>query len=99
MIALAPLETLVEDRRGLAVPLPPELSRVYGSLRVPRAGARPRVITNAVMTLDGVVSLRVKGHASGGDISGQTQHDHLVMGLLRAVADVIVSANGQLDLR
>ena len=72
MTALAPLETLVEDRRGLAVPLPPELSRVYGSLRVPRAGARPRVITNAVMTLDGVVSLNVRGHASGGTSADRT---------------------------
>ena len=98
MTALAPLETLVEDRRGLAVPLPPELSRVYGSLRVPRAGARPRVITNAVMTLDGVVSLSVRGHASGGDISGQNRHDRLVMGLLRAVADVIVVGAGTLRI-
>src|SRR5215470_14631091 len=96
MAALAPLRTLVETRRGRPVRLPPELSRIYGSFRLPGSGHRPHVLTNAVTTLDGVVSLDVDGHASGGDISGRNGHDRLVMGLLRAVADVIVVGAGTL---
>ncbi|PYM62803.1 MAG: hypothetical protein DMD79_10120 [Candidatus Rokuibacteriota bacterium] len=96
MTLLAPLETLFETRRGVALPLPRELARVYGHLRVPRTRTRAHVISNIVATLDGVVSLGVEGHASGGDISGQSQHDRLVMGLLRAVADVIVVGAGTL---
>jgi riboflavin biosynthesis pyrimidine reductase len=87
---LTPLEALVPARRGRTVPLPPELARLYGSLRIPRHLGRPHVIANVVTSLDGVVSLRVAGHASGGDISGHSRHDRLVMGLLRAIADVIV---------
>jgi riboflavin biosynthesis pyrimidine reductase len=48
------------------------------------------------MTLDGVVSLRVRGHANGQDISGSNEQDRLVMGLLRAVADVVVVGAGTL---
>jgi riboflavin biosynthesis pyrimidine reductase len=94
--ALAPLETLHETKRGTVLPLPPRLSRLYGRLRMPRARARPHVISNFVTTLDGVVSLNVKGHASGGDISGFSAQDRMVMGLLRAVADVVIIGAGTL---
>lgn len=58
--------------------------------------SRPRVFSNFVTTLDGVVSLNVKGHASGGDISGFSAQDRMVMGLLRAIADVVIVGSGTL---
>src|SRR5664279_2395433 len=95
--ALAPLDTLYETKRGRALPLPPRLARLYGELRMPAGRARPHVFSNFVTTLDGVVSLNVKGHASGGDISGFSLQDRMVMGLLRAVADVVIVGAGTLS--
>ena len=96
--ALAPLETLYEAGRGKALPLPPRLARLYGRLRMPLVRARPHVISNFVTTLDGVVSLNEKGHASGGDISGFSAQDRMVMGLLRAIADVVIVGSGTLGV-
>ena len=48
--------------------------------------AHPHVFRHFVTTLDGVVSLNVKGHASGGDISALSLQDRMVMGTPRAVA-------------
>ena len=93
---LAPLATLHETKRGTVLPLPPRLARLYGRLRMPPARARPHVISNFATTLDGVVSLNVKGHKSGGDISGFSAQDRMVMGLLRAVADAVVIGTGTL---
>jgi len=95
---LAPLATLYETKRGKTLPLPPELSRLYGRLRMPLTHSRPHVISNFVTTLDGVVSLNVKGYASGGDISGSSAQDRMVMGLLRAIADVVVVGAGTLSV-
>ena len=77
--AFLPLETLFEAKHGKALPLPPRLARLYGRLRMPLMRARPYVISNFVTTLDGVVSLNEKGHASGGDISGFSAEDRMVM--------------------
>lgn len=96
--ALAPLDTLYEAGRGKALPLPPRLARLYGRLRMPLARARPHVISNFVTTLDGVVSLNENGHASGGDISGFSAQDRMVMGLLRAIADVVIVGSGTLGV-
>jgi riboflavin biosynthesis pyrimidine reductase len=63
---------------------------------MPLGRARPQIISNFVTTLDGVVSLNVKGHASGGDISGWSAQDRMVMGLLRALADVVIVGTGTL---
>ncbi len=95
---LAPLDTLYEMKRGEALPLPPRLTRLYGCLRMPPAHARPHIFSNFVATLDGVVSLNLKGHASGGDISGFSLQDRMVMGLLRAVADVVIVGAGTLNV-
>ncbi|HMH17852.1 MAG TPA: dihydrofolate reductase family protein [Burkholderiales bacterium] len=91
---LAPLETLHETKRGRLLPLPPRLSRLYGRLRMPPAHSRPHVFTNFAATLDGVVSLNVEGHKSGGDISGWSAQDRMVMGLLRALVDAVVIGSG-----
>jgi riboflavin biosynthesis pyrimidine reductase len=93
---LAPLDTLLELKGGLALPLPARLAHLYGSLRMPHEGVRPHIISNFVTTLDGVVSLNVKGHASGSDISGFSVQDRMVMGLLRAIADVVIIGAGTL---
>lgn len=94
--ALAPLKTLFETKRGTLLPLPPKLSRLYGDLRMPPPRPHPHVFSNFVTTLDGVVSLNAKGHASGADISGFSAQDRMVMGLLRAVADVVIIGSGTL---
>lgn len=91
-----PLETLYETKRGKALPLPPKLARLYGRLRMPPSRTRPHIISNFATTLDGVVSLNVKGHKSGGDISGFSAQDRMVMGLLRAVADAVIIGAGTL---
>ena len=65
---------------------------------MPLQRSRPYVISNFVTTLDGVVSLNVKGHASGGDISGFSAQDRMVMGLLRAIVDVVIVGAGTLSV-
>jgi len=94
--SLAPLETLVRATGGRKLPLPPRLSRLYGDFRLPRPKSGFYVYSNFVSTLDGVVSLQVKGHSSGGDISGFSAQDRMVMGLLRAAADAVIVGSGTL---
>ena len=93
---LTPLATLYDAAPGVEVPLPIELATLYGPLRFPQPASRPYVIGNFVTTLDGVVSLNVLGKAGGGEISGFNDHDHLIMGLLRAVADAVIVGAGTL---
>ena len=64
---------------------------------MPLPRTRPYVFSNFVTTLDGVVSLNTKGHASGGDISGFSAQDRMVMGLMRAIADVVIIGAGTLS--
>src|SRR6266571_1901743 len=90
----ASLKTLFETRRGKLLPLPPTLARLYGCLRMPQPRSHPHVFSNFVSTLDGVVSLHTRGHASGGDISGFSAQDRMVMGLLRAIADAVIVGAG-----
>jgi len=96
-IRLTPLKTLFESKRGPALPLPPRLLRLYGNLRMSEPRSSPLVYSNFVSTLDGVVSLQVKGHSGGGDISGFSLQDRMVMGLLRAVADAVIVGRGTLE--
>jgi riboflavin biosynthesis pyrimidine reductase len=94
---LSPLESLFETKHARAVRLPPKLGRLYGSFRMPQAHSRQHVFSNFVATLDGVVSLQARGHQGGGDISGFNIQDRMVMGLLRAVADVVIAGSGTLE--
>jgi riboflavin biosynthesis pyrimidine reductase len=91
--ALTPLQTLYEPPRGVEVLLPSELARLYGRLQFPEHGTLPYVISNFVETLDGVVAT---GRGGGSEISGANKHDHMVMGLLRAVSDAVVAGAGTL---
>ena len=94
--SIAPLRTLVAAKGGRKLPLPAKLSRLYGAFRLPRPRSGFYVYSNFVSTLDGVVSLQVKGHSGGGDISGFSAQDRMVMGLLRAAADAVVVGSGTL---
>jgi riboflavin biosynthesis pyrimidine reductase len=94
--ALAPLGSLYEVERGSDLPLPPELATLYGRLQFPPHAGRPNVMGNFVSTLDGVVTLNMPSQSGGGPISGFNPHDHLVMGLLRAVADAVIVGAGTL---
>ncbi len=96
MNALTPLESLFDVVRGAALPLPLDLTRLYGRLEFPLHPGCAHVIGNFVTTLDGVVALNETGHAGGGDISGFHQLDRMVMGLLRAVADAVIVGAGTL---
>jgi riboflavin biosynthesis pyrimidine reductase len=96
MNALAPLESLFDIERGQDLLLPPTLSRLFGRLQFPPHPGRPFIIGNFVSTLDGVVSLGGSGNSGGGEISGFNVHDRLVMGLLRAIADVVIVGAGTL---
>jgi riboflavin biosynthesis pyrimidine reductase len=87
---LPPLETLYEMEQGTGLPLPPDLATLYGKLQFPTYPGRPYVMGNVVSTLDGVVTLNLPGQAGGGPISGFDPQDHLVMGVLRAVADAVI---------
>ncbi len=51
---------------------------------------RPYVIANFVSTLDGVISYDLPGQRGGGPISGESEADHAIMGLLRASADAVI---------
>jgi riboflavin biosynthesis pyrimidine reductase len=46
--------------------------------------------------VDGVISYAEPGREGGGDISGFSEPDHLVMGLLRARADAVIFGTGSL---
>ncbi len=96
MISLTPLESLFETAQGEELPLPGELSALYGPLRFPVLRGRRYVIGNFVTTLDGVASLSDPVLPGGGPISGSNPHDRMVMGLLRAVADAVIVGAGTL---
>ena len=94
MSGVAPLEALYDARRGIEFPLPAELASLYGPLWLPPHPGRPLVLGNFVTTLDGVVSLEAPGYEGGGPINGSDPHDRMVMGLLRALADVVIVGAG-----
>ena len=96
MNTLTPLESLFERESDNALPLPPDLAAFYGRLAFPPHPGRAHVVSNFVTTLDGVVALNEPGHAGGGDISGWSRHDQVVMGLLRAMADAVIVGAGTL---
>ena len=96
MTDITPLETLYDSASGRDVPLPETLSYLYGNLKFPTFAGRPYIISNFVSSLDGVVALRVPGHEGGGDISGFNQHDRMLMGILRSMADIVIVGAGTL---
>lgn len=98
MTPLDPLETLydVGIAEELAIELPPELAVAFGGLGFPPHAGRAYVIGNFVESLDGVTALGMPGYEGGAAISGHSEQDRLVMGILRAVADAVVVGAGTL---
>ena len=95
--ALPPFEQLAGQERGAALPLPPDLTALYGRLDLPPHPGRPYVLGNFVSTLDGVVALNSPGSKQGGgEISGYNEHDRALMGLLRAISDAVIVGAGTL---
>ncbi len=94
--SVQPLESLFDQAQGQALPLSADLLTLYGPLQFPLQPGQPYLVGNFVSTLDGVVSLNIPGQAGGGPISGFNPHDHLVMGLLRALADAVIVGAGTL---
>ncbi|HEX7345814.1 MAG TPA: dihydrofolate reductase family protein [Candidatus Limnocylindrales bacterium] len=96
-----PLQTVWEDddrspeTRGSGMPI--DLERRYGGpLTIPLRSDRPTVMANFVSTIDGIVALGTGQLSGGGPISGFHEPDRFVMGLLRALADVVVVGAGTL---
>jgi riboflavin biosynthesis pyrimidine reductase len=83
------LDVLSEAEGLPSYPLPDSLERRYGRLGF----AEPRVVANFVSTLDGVVALEGIAHSSK-VISGRSEADRFVMGLLRAFADAVLIGAG-----
>lgn len=104
MIAVAPSapplevvldETVPTTRETRGDGMPAALEQRYGGpLDIPLRPDRPTVVANFVATLDGVVALGTGALSGGGLISGFLEPDRFVMGLLRAVADVVVIGAG-----
>lgn len=86
------IKTLLDRQPTASVPsLPPDLHEIYGGdLQFFATADRPYVIANFAVTLDGVVSYKIPGKATGGEISGHNAVDRFIMGLLRASADAVL---------
>ena len=69
-------------------------NRYDGELRIALRGDRPTIIANFVSTLDGVVAFDADESSGGGEVSGFFEPDRFVMGLLRAMADVVLVGAG-----
>jgi riboflavin biosynthesis pyrimidine reductase len=87
-----PLELLFETAGGSALDLPDELERMYGG---PLKLTTPLLYANFVETLDGVVAIRSEPR-SNRLVSGDSESDRFVMGLLRACADCVLLGSGTL---
>lgn len=87
-----PLELLYEVDGLPRSDLPEELERVYGG---PFGLAPPVLYANFVETLDGIVAIRSEPR-SNRLVSGDSETDRFVMGLLRAVADCVLIGSGTL---
>jgi riboflavin biosynthesis pyrimidine reductase len=98
-----PLHVLLEDagvrgekrgemRGGSA---PDRIALTYGGpLAITLRPDRPTIVANFVESLDGVVALGTGPRGGGSDISGASQADRFVMGLLRSIADAVVVGAG-----
>jgi riboflavin biosynthesis pyrimidine reductase len=88
---LDPLELLFQSRSLTEYDLPPELADLYGG---PFGLPSSLLYSNFVTSLDGVA---VIGPSSGSTLSGNSQGDRFVMGLLRACAQAVLIGSGTLS--
>lgn len=89
---MTPLSLLFEADGLPAFDLPDGLRVRYGGLL---GFPRRRILANFVESLDGVVALEQRGD-SGAVLSGHSEADRFVMGLLRAVSDAVLIGAGNL---
>ena len=89
-MTLTPLE-LLDEQPGLPqADLPDELRRLYGG---GLGFGGPRVYANFVETIDGIVAMPDVAR-SNALVAGESEADKFLMGLLRALADVVVIGSG-----
>lgn len=89
---LEPFEVLFEEAGLSGAGLPDELRRVYGG---DLGFSGPRLYANFVSTVDGVVAIPSLP-SSNETIAGGSEADRFLMGVLRALADVILIGAGVL---
>ena len=89
-MSIEPLRVLDEQSGLPQFVLPAELERLYGG-GIGFDG--PRVYANFVETIDGVVAMPELAR-SNAIVSDESEADRFVMGLLRALADVVVVGSG-----
>lgn len=94
MDQLQPFKTLLEYEEGKKIFLTEYLTNIYGDLFLPYDGTKTYVVANFVSSIDGSISLETKGPATVSQISDKNPNDRFLMGLLRALADMIVVAEG-----
>jgi riboflavin biosynthesis pyrimidine reductase len=87
-----PLEVLYEAEGLPAFVLPHELAIAYGGLL---GFERPRLVTNFVQTIDGVVAMP-EVPKSNALVAGDSDADRFVMGLVRACANAVLVGTGTL---
>ncbi len=90
---MEPFDVLAKEAGLPTVELPSELARIYGG---DLAFAESCVYANFVATLDGVVAIP-ELPKSNEVISGGSDADRFLMGLLRALADVVLVGAGVLQ--
>ena len=92
MQSLPQLEVLFESAAA-GFPLPADLSAAYaGAFSLPAEC----VVANFVESVDGVVAFPDAAGESGGIVSGGSEADRFLMGLLRACADAVLIGAGTL---
>ena len=89
---MVPMDLVFEGRGLPSYDLPNDLERFYGGSLGFEA---PCLYANFVASLDGVVAIEGQDHSSQ-MISGRSEADRYVMGLLRACADAVLIGAGTL---
>ena len=92
MQSIPRFEVLFESAAS-GVPLPRPLAEAYGGVLSFPADA---LVANFVESVDGVVAFPDVAGESGGIVSGGSDADRLLMGLLRACADAVLIGAGTL---
>src|SRR4051794_32073400 len=83
------------ERATRTLPAWSSLAAFYGGpLRIPLHDDRPTIVANFVSTLDGVVSFGDPGASGGSAVSGSSQEDHPLMGVLRTLGDAVMVGAG-----